>query len=105
MEKATTQTINTPIVDQPVKPVAEWQGYTMDELRFQRALALIKLETEKDRLNQKIRVKIEETKSATSAVGFSTNIFKRVSSKMKFIDYALIGFNIAKFVLKLRKKK
>ncbi len=105
MEKASAQTVPTPTNNQPVVPAAEWQGYTMDELRFQRALALIKLETEKDRLNQKLRTKINETKTATTAVGFTTNIFKRMSSKMKFVDYALIGYNVAKFVLKLRKKK
>ena len=39
----------TPEATQP-----EWQGYTLEQLRFQRALALIKLENESQSKNRAI---------------------------------------------------
>ena len=82
----------------------EWQGYTLEQLRFQRALALIKLENEKAVLAQKANQKIEQFKSNTSAKGVTGNIFKMISGRLKWVDYALIGFNIAKLVTRLRRR-
>ena len=39
--------------DMPVP--AEWSGYTLEELRYQRALSLIKLDNQKLILKQRVR--------------------------------------------------
>ena len=92
----------TPATNQVAEP--EWDGYTLEQLRFQRALALIKLENEKAKLTQKANNQLAQFKSQTTAKGLTGNIFKLVSGRLKWVDYALIAFNVAKFVTRLRRK-
>ena len=77
----------TPEATQP-----EWEGYTLEQLRFQRALALIKLENEKAVLAQKANQKISQFKSNTSAKGVTGNIFKMISSFIS-TNYKIIHFS------------
>lgn len=97
-----TQNINNP--QPPVQQEAEWQGYTFEQLRFERALALIKLENEKSVLTQKVNKQMESFKTTTSAVSVSSGILKQVMGRMKWMDYALIAYNIAKFAMRFRRR-
>lgn len=88
----------------PAETQPQWEGYTLEQLRFQRALALIKLENEKTILSQKAHRQLDQFKSNTTATGVTGNVLKLISGRLKWVDYALIGFNIAKFVTRLRRK-
>ncbi len=95
---------NVTPVDTSTDNQLEWEGYTLEQLRFQRALALIKLENEKAILTHKVNRQLEQLKSNTSATGVTGNVLKLISGRLKWVDYALIGFNIAKFITRLRRK-
>ena len=60
----------------------QWKGYTLDELRYRRALVGARVEIEKYRLN------------ALSLVG-------RVMGAFRYAEYAILGFKLIKRVSKL----
>lgn len=80
-----------------------WKGYTLDELKYNRALALIKLESHKALLANKLLSGKE--RSEREEKGFLPGLLRRISDKMTIVDYLLIGFNLSKFVLKFRRKR
>ena len=95
---------NVTPVDTSTDTQLEWEGYTLEQLRFHRALALIKLENEKAILTHKVNRQLEQFKSNTSATSVTGNVLKLISGRLKWVDYALIGFNIAKLVTRLRRR-
>lgn len=81
----------------------EWCGYTLEELRYERALALIKLENKKATLMQMFKPR--ERNNAKSSTNFVTNLLHRISAKMTIVDYVIIGFNLSKMLLKFKRKR
>lgn len=88
--------------DMPVP--AEWSGYTLEELRYQRALSLIKLENQKLILKQRFRPEKKEVMQS-GIKGLGVNLLQRISEKMTIVDYLLIGYNLSKMFLKFKRKR
>ena len=86
-----------------VQTPAEWRGYNLEELKYRLALALIKLESHKALLASKL-VQGKE-RGGREEKGFMSGLLRRISDKMTLVDYLLIGFNLSKLVLKLRRKR
>ncbi|MGM9804727.1 MAG: hypothetical protein ACI308_11200 [Muribaculaceae bacterium] len=88
----------------PVSTQAQWGGYTIDELRYRRMVTLVKLESQKALLANRIKP-VKKPASSKGVLGFTGSLIKRISGKMNIVDYLLIGYNISRFMLKLRKKR
>lgn len=77
---------------------AQWKGYTLEQLRFQRALAAIKSEVAKER----ITVKLGQAKAQASSGNVRSLLFgSEVIGRLKTIDYLLIGYKVSKLSYKL----
>lgn len=74
----------------------EWRGYDIDELRYHRAVALVKLEMQRARL-------AESAQSVTGAVvAMRDNLSgKRFSGRLKFLNYIVIGYKSMRTVVGL----
>ncbi len=76
-----------------------WKGYSIDELKYHRAVALVKLEIQKESLAQSIGT------ATGSLTAVRKRIFgqsgKRFSGKLKFLNYIIIGYKSVHTVIKL----
>ncbi len=77
----------------------EWNGYTLDELRYQKALSAARLELQKERMMAQVQ-KMRETVSLVPSSG----IIGRMFSSLNYVDYGLIAFRIIKRVTGLVRK-
>ncbi|MCH5213784.1 MAG: hypothetical protein J1E97_01225 [Muribaculaceae bacterium] len=92
-------------------PQKEFQGYSLDELRYQRALLLLKREILREQVSKDTKrlrnsVPLLGGKSSISASG----IVGRVAKGLNFADYLMLGFSLFNVGRKLvslfsRKKK
>lgn len=90
----------------------EFKGYTIDELRYQRALVALKKEFLKERVikntdNIKSQIPIVNGKMPISK-GTSNGIFGKIMKGLDFADYLIIGMQaikIGKKIGKIFKKK
>jgi hypothetical protein len=89
------------------EPSASWNGYSLDELRYQRAVTLTRIEIQKGKILQ--HVQSSGIDGTFTAKGFTGVIMKKFFGNMSFIDYIFIGFKVAKTAMKfiqiLRNKK
>lgn len=94
-----------------------FKGYTLDELRYQRALVMLRREFAKQKVNHKLRT-IRKTNAFTGTASGSKSsglvragsIASRILSGMNYLDYAMIGISAFGTVRKIasffgRKKK
>lgn len=72
---------------------SDWQGYTIDELRYQRALNSARLEIQKERLLNEV-----ETMKGTFGVMQPSGIFGKMLKSLNFIDYGIIAFQTVRRV-------
>ncbi len=80
------------------KDGAQWKGYTLEQLRFQRALAAIKSEVAKER----ITAKLSQAKAQASSGNVRSLLFgSDVIGRLKTVDYLLIGYKVSKLSYKL----
>ena len=91
----------------------EFKGYTLDELRYQRALLLLKKEFLKEKAVKQIhdvkeRVPMLNGKSPLSTMS-SKGILSRMAKGLNYADYIMIGFSVfnagRKMISLFRKKK
>lgn len=75
------------------KPEKKFKGYTMDELRYQRAMIALQKEFAKQRISHRVRnLKHYSIFSKNSSkVG---NVATKLLSGVSYIDYALIGYSL-----------
>lgn len=66
---------------------SDWKGYTIDELRYQRALNSARLEIQKERLLNEF-----DTMKGTFGVMQPTGILGKMLKSLNFIDYGIIAF-------------
>ena len=80
----------------------EWRGYTLEELRYKRALSVIELEVEKEKMSEFV----QSTKDRTSQYGIR-GLFgnKKILSRLKFADYLFLGAKLSGFLYKRWKNK
>lgn len=97
-------------------PDNKFKGYTLEEIRYQRALVTLQKEFCKNKLNRNLRniQKSNPFNSASSAAnslpGKVGLIAGKVLSGLNYLDYAMIGFSMFGTVRKVlsffrRKKK
>ncbi len=98
------------------KPVSKFKGYTLEEIRYQRALVTLQKEFCKNKLNRNLRNlnKSNPFSSAASPSGSIPGKLGLLAGKLltglNYIDYAMIGFSMFGTIRKVlslfhRKKK
>lgn len=88
---------------QPAQNEQPWAGYGVDELRYRRALALVRLEAQKATIVERFKPKKKPQNERT--FGMMSGLFQRIQSKLTFVDYVLLGYNLSKLLLRLKKRK
>lgn len=73
-----------------------WNGYTLDELRYQRALTSARLEIEKEKLMQGIN----SMRSGLPSFSSGNSILAKIAGSLNYIDYAVLAFRLFKTVSK-----
>ncbi len=76
-------------------PKKDWKGYTLSELRFQRALTLVRMDMASERLKRSSQ--IFDTHLNQVVAG---NIFLRLFSNINFAEYAAIGIRTLRTVVR-----
>lgn len=91
----------------------EFKGYTLDELRYQRALLLLKREFLKEKATEQLKDVRESIPFLNGHTGISKisskGVLGKVMKGLNFVDYLMIGFSLfnsgRKFASLFRKKK
>lgn len=91
----------------------DFKGYTLDELRYQRALLLLKREFLKEKATEQLKDVRESIPFLNGQSGISKisskGMLGKVMKGLNFVDYLMIGFSLfnsgRKFVSLFRKKK
>ncbi len=76
-----------------------WGGYTLEQIAYERALTLARLEVEKDRLAQR------SDRMRAGNFSMSPSIFSRLLSALNYVDYAVIATQLYRKLSPLFKKK
>lgn len=84
--------------DKIIQPQTQFNGYSLDELRYQRALVLLQKEFCKSRINRNLNnlrksnpLAPSSSSSLTGKVGF---VASKLISGLSYLDYAMIGFSL-----------
>ena len=92
-----TESTENKLIDGNAKQ--EWRGYTIDELKYRRAVALVKLEMQKGRLAESFKAatgSLAETKIAPARYKGQT-----VYRKLKYFNYLIIGYKSVRTAINL----
>lgn len=99
----------------PVQPstaeLPDFKGYTMEEIRYQRAMMALRKEFCKTKLLQSVaelKPKRKEAKPSSSKLKLISTVASKVFSNLNTLDYVLMGvslFGTVKKGLNLFKKK
>ena len=76
----------------------KWKGYTLSELRFQRALTLVRMDIVADRLRSQTQRFDNQLNSIMSG-----NIFLRLFSNINFAEYAVVAVRTIRTVVRFWK--
>lgn len=71
----------------------EWGGYTLDELRYHRALTLARIEIEKERITMSARQMYSNQMGHMPGMRGS-GVISKLLSALTIADYAVIGIKI-----------
>ena len=74
----------------------DWEGYTLDELRYRRAINHVKMEMEKERVMLSAK-RIMSGKPSHESEGF----FQKMFTGFSILDYALLAFQTGKQLRKV----
>lgn len=96
--KEIVKTTSTPIEPKEDRHV-EFKGYTLDELRYQRAVITLKKEFCQSKLIRNVdslkRTNLlSSTRESSSAPGKFGFIASKLLSGLNYIDYAMLGFSL-----------
>lgn len=75
----------------------QWKGYTLDELRYRRALVGARIEIEKYRLN----ALTEQYRNMPQRLTGSGSLVGRVMGAFSYAEYAILGFRLVRRMVKL----
>lgn len=79
-----------------------WRGMTLDELKRARGKALVRREVER----ASMQYNVEGVKSNVAANGVRALMFSPVTvSHLKTADYVLVGFRLARWLLRMRRRR
>ena len=76
-----------------------WKGYTIEDIRYQKALALLKIEMQKERL-----AAIKDDAMASVSQNRWGKVISSVSSYKNVFAYMITGYKLYKAVSKLRNR-
>ncbi len=76
-----------------------WKGYTIDELKYHRAVSLVKLEMQKARLAESFTAVTGTLAETRSRIFGSSG--KRFDGKLKFVNYLILGYKSMKTAVNL----
>lgn len=76
---------------------ADWQGYTLDELRYMRAYTAARIEINRERLTARMAEITDFNKKSAGAKG----IVGRIIGAMSYIDMAVIVWKISSSAFRL----
>ncbi len=72
-----------------------WKGYTLDDLRYERAVALARLEIQKE----KLAMSASEMRSGVPGIA-GGGILGKLMGSLNYLDYAILAFRTFRFVSK-----
>ena len=79
----------------------EWKGLTLDELRLKRAVALVRREMGKERMN----MALDGMRTRVADNGLRGLMFNdKTITGLKTADYVFLGWNLSKGLMKLWRK-
>ena len=87
------------MTDSATSAKKDWKGYTIDELAYHRAVALIRIDVEKERISR------EYSRVSQGNILLSKSLFTRVVSVMSYADFIVLGVKMWRRVAPLFKKK
>jgi len=87
-------------IDIPEDP--QWSGYTLDEIRYRRALTLTRIQIEKERINIGAR-QIYSTKMTNIPGIKGSGIVSKMMSALTMADYAVIGIRLMRKISSIYK--
>lgn len=97
MEEKVLKTSNSGMPELTDNQASNFEGYTLDELRYQRALLALRKEFCKSRVLNQLN-NIREGKTSTDSKGRKTTrmggVLGKVMSSLNYIDYALMGYSL-----------
>lgn len=80
----------------PVVGLKKWSGYTLDDLRYQRAVNHVKMEVKREKLTSAAHQIMTRQQS-----GFAGGMMKKVFTGFTIVDYALLAFQATKQIRKI----
>lgn len=81
-----------------------WKGYSFDELRYQRALTLVKCEMEKEKLRGAVDA-IKQGGIPLLGNGGRNPLLNKMLGALDFADYSYLAFKIGRKCYKLFSKR
>lgn len=76
----------------------EWNGYSLDELRFRRMLSLAKFELGKASL-------VSQVQAMTKSRAAAGSIFAKLTGALNYADYAILAFRFGKNLLRVFRRR
>ncbi len=78
-----------------------WQGLTLEQLRYRRALSAVKLEAGKERITNFMG----DTKEKVEKGGLRGLLFSnKMVGRLKWVDYLILGYQVTRGFSKLRRR-
>lgn len=84
--------MNTKLLTGPKDPPASWKGYSLDELRYQRALNMARIEIAKHMIATQGTTLYENTFKMSG--GNRGGIVGKLMSTLSVMDYSVIAFRL-----------
>lgn len=81
---------------QPVDGLDKWAGYTLDDLRYRRAVNHVKMEMQRERLATAF-----QRFSALQRQGVGSGIMKKVFTGFSIVDYAVLALQTTRQIKKI----
>lgn len=77
-----------------------WKGYTLDELRYQRAVALARIEMERE----KMAVKAYDLRQNMPVVGRS-GLMGKIMGSLSYVDYIVLAFKLTRSLSRIFRRR
>ena len=84
----------------PAHDGEQWDGFTIDELRYMRAYTAARLEIARERL---VHNASNVSEAFRGPMGGGQNIFTRLLGALSYVDVAVLTFKIGKSVFRIFK--
>ena len=72
-----------------MKENSQWRGYTLDEIRFQRMLTIMRIEIRRQDM-------IKQVEPYTSGNRIAGTLFGRIAGALNFMDYAMLAITVGR---------